>query len=158
MGAINTESIHILLHEMGQTYALDDFYDWTPSGVGGFIMQAGSATKITDFDGWVCSSQQDWDDAKVEATLDAATISRRATTFLLHNPQPPRLAIHRSFRHQPTPVPRRLRLLGRDLHATVCVYSVYPSRSKLKKDDRTMRWDRVDRPYDVRAGYLQGFQ
>lgn len=51
-----------------------DFYDWTPSGVGGFIMQAGSATQITDFDGWVRSNELYWDDAKVKATLDAARL------------------------------------------------------------------------------------
>ncbi|KAH6689523.1 cellulose-binding family II [Plectosphaerella plurivora] len=53
MGAINSENIHIFLHEIGHTWGLDDFYDWSPSGVAGFIMKAGSATSITDFDGWM---------------------------------------------------------------------------------------------------------
>jgi hypothetical protein len=53
MSNLNTDNIHILLHEIGHTFALDDFYDWTPSGVSNFIMKAGSATQITDFDGWV---------------------------------------------------------------------------------------------------------
>lgn len=47
------ENIHILLHEMGHTWGLDDFYDWTPTGVGGFLMKAGSATEITEFDAWM---------------------------------------------------------------------------------------------------------
>lgn len=49
----NTDNIHILLHEMGHTFGLDDFYDWQPSGVAGFLMLAGSATLITDFDKWM---------------------------------------------------------------------------------------------------------
>ena len=31
-GALNQENIHILLHEIGHTFGLDDFYDWTPTG------------------------------------------------------------------------------------------------------------------------------
>lgn len=27
--------------------------DWTPTGITNFIMLAGSATEITDFDGWM---------------------------------------------------------------------------------------------------------
>ncbi|KAK7049238.1 hypothetical protein VNI00_005839 [Paramarasmius palmivorus] len=57
MGTINQDSIHILLHEIGHTFALDDFYDWTPTGVTNFIMNAGSSTVITDFDGWML---RDW--------------------------------------------------------------------------------------------------
>ncbi|VUC31222.1 unnamed protein product [Clonostachys rosea] len=53
MGALTSSNIHILLHEMGHTFGLDDFYDWTPSGVSSFIMLAGSASQITDFDGWM---------------------------------------------------------------------------------------------------------
>ncbi|KAH7137433.1 hypothetical protein B0J13DRAFT_639898, partial [Dactylonectria estremocensis] len=53
MTNIDSENIHILLHEMGHTFGLDDFYDWTPTGVTNFIMLAGSATEITDFDGWM---------------------------------------------------------------------------------------------------------
>ncbi|MFC0532682.1 cellulose-binding domain-containing protein [Phytohabitans kaempferiae] len=53
----NAASMTILLHEIGHTYGLDDFYDWTPSGVGGFIMKAGSSSTITDFDRWMF---RDW--------------------------------------------------------------------------------------------------
>ncbi|MEE1803451.1 hypothetical protein ACIQVO_06945 [Streptomyces sp. NPDC101062] len=53
VGARGQEDIHILEHEIGHTYGLDDFYDWTPTGVGGFIMKAGSATRITEFDQWM---------------------------------------------------------------------------------------------------------
>lgn len=47
LGAVNQDNIHILLHEIGHTYGLDDFYDWSPTGVGGFLMKAGSADRIT---------------------------------------------------------------------------------------------------------------
>jgi hypothetical protein len=47
----------ILLHEIGHTFGLDDFYDWSPSGVGGFLMKAGSASAITEFDAWMF---RDW--------------------------------------------------------------------------------------------------
>ncbi|MEV7084691.1 hypothetical protein AB0O07_02110 [Streptomyces sp. NPDC093085] len=53
VGARFQEDIHILEHEIGHTYGLDDFYDWTPTGVGGFLMKAGSATYITEFDMWM---------------------------------------------------------------------------------------------------------
>ncbi|KAL0257119.1 hypothetical protein SLS55_007929 [Diplodia seriata] len=54
---LETENIHILLHEMGHTLALDDFYDWTPEGVDSFIMLAGSAMEVTEFDAWMA---RDW--------------------------------------------------------------------------------------------------
>ncbi|KAH6658689.1 hypothetical protein BKA67DRAFT_635775 [Truncatella angustata] len=54
---VESENIHILLHEMGHTLALDDFYDWTPTGVTNFIMLAGSAMEITEFDAWMA---KDW--------------------------------------------------------------------------------------------------
>ncbi|WP_433349041.1 cellulose binding domain-containing protein [Micromonospora sp. CA-111912] len=57
MANLNTDSMHILLHEIGHTFGLDDFYDWTPTGVGGFLMKAGSATTITEFDKWMF---RDW--------------------------------------------------------------------------------------------------
>jgi hypothetical protein len=57
MGAIAQDDIHILEHEMGHTFGLDDFYDWSPTGVDGFIMKAGSATRITEFDKWML---RDW--------------------------------------------------------------------------------------------------
>lgn len=57
MQNVNAENIHIYLHEVGHTFALDDFYDWTPSGVTNFIMLAGSAMEITEFDAWMA---RDW--------------------------------------------------------------------------------------------------
>ncbi|WP_254548374.1 cellulose-binding domain-containing protein [Catellatospora tritici] len=54
---LNTDNIHILLHEMGHSFGLDDFYDWTPTGQCCFIMNAGSATSITEFDKWML---RDW--------------------------------------------------------------------------------------------------
>ncbi|KAK1705932.1 uncharacterized protein BDZ83DRAFT_685606, partial [Colletotrichum acutatum] len=50
---LDSESVHILLHEMGHTFGLDDFYDWEPTGQSKFIMLAGSAMEVTDFDGWM---------------------------------------------------------------------------------------------------------
>ncbi len=32
---------------------LDDFYDWSPTGQCGFLMKAGSAAQITEFDPWM---------------------------------------------------------------------------------------------------------
>ena len=49
----NTDNIHILLHEMGHTFGLNDFYDWQPPGINSFIMLAGSAFEITPFDKWM---------------------------------------------------------------------------------------------------------
>ncbi|MEV4134004.1 cellulose-binding protein [Dactylosporangium sp. NPDC049742] len=57
VGALNNDNIHILLHEIGHSFGLDDFYDWTPTGVGGFLMKAGSASSITEFDAWML---RDW--------------------------------------------------------------------------------------------------
>ncbi|MEV0389305.1 hypothetical protein [Nonomuraea sp. NPDC050643] len=57
MSNLNTDNVHILLHEMGHSFGLDDFYDWTPTGVGGFLMKAGSAAQITEFDAWMF---RDW--------------------------------------------------------------------------------------------------
>jgi hypothetical protein len=56
LGALNSENIHIFLHEVGHTFGLDDFYDWSPD-VGGFLMKAGSAAQITEFDAWML---RDW--------------------------------------------------------------------------------------------------
>jgi hypothetical protein len=53
MSNLTTDNIHILLHEMGHTYGLDDFYDWDPLPGQGFIMKAGSATQITGLDQWM---------------------------------------------------------------------------------------------------------
>ncbi|GAB2584899.1 hypothetical protein GCM10027168_17100 [Streptomyces capparidis] len=57
VNARHQDNIHIVLHEIGHTFGLDDFYDWTPTGVGGFLMKAGSATQITEFDKWML---RDW--------------------------------------------------------------------------------------------------
>lgn len=57
MNNINAADITILLHEMGHTFGLDDFYDWTPTGQCCFIMNAGSASQITEFDKWML---RDW--------------------------------------------------------------------------------------------------
>ncbi len=57
MGNLNSSERDILLHEIGHTFGLDDFYDWTPTGVGGFIMKAGSSSVITEFDKWMF---RDW--------------------------------------------------------------------------------------------------
>ncbi|MFI5842177.1 cellulose-binding domain-containing protein [Catenuloplanes sp. NPDC051500] len=56
VNSLNQENQHILLHEIGHGLGLDDFYDWDP-GVGGFLMKAGSATQITEFDKWMA---RDW--------------------------------------------------------------------------------------------------
>ncbi|KAK6532755.1 hypothetical protein TWF281_006932 [Arthrobotrys megalospora] len=78
LGALNSENIHILLHEIGHTFALDDFYDWTPSGVGGFIMQAGASTVITDFDGWMMRDW--WRHLKTRYNLGTPVTTTRTTT------------------------------------------------------------------------------
>ncbi|KAF1995475.1 hypothetical protein P154DRAFT_610822 [Amniculicola lignicola CBS 123094] len=59
MQNIDSKNIHIVLHELGHTFALDevDFYDWTPTGVTNFIMLAGSSMEITEFDAWMV---RDW--------------------------------------------------------------------------------------------------
>ncbi|OLF18152.1 hypothetical protein [Actinophytocola xanthii] len=54
---LNSENIHIFLHEVGHTFGLDDFYDWTPTGVCCFLMKAGTASQITEFDAWMF---RDW--------------------------------------------------------------------------------------------------
>ncbi|HEX5203536.1 MAG TPA: cellulose-binding domain-containing protein [Actinoplanes sp.] len=53
MSNLTVDNIHILLHEIGHTYGLDDFYDWDPLPGQGFLMKAGSATSITEFDKWM---------------------------------------------------------------------------------------------------------
>ncbi|KAL9622050.1 MAG: hypothetical protein Q9160_003549 [Pyrenula sp. 1 TL-2023] len=54
---LNEADVTILLHEIGHTYALDDFLDWQPAGTTNFLMKAGSAKQITDLDGWM---MRDW--------------------------------------------------------------------------------------------------
>lgn len=51
--ALGQENIHIYLHEVGHTFGLDDFYDWSPTGQCCFLMKAGSAAQITEFDEWM---------------------------------------------------------------------------------------------------------
>ncbi|KAK3215447.1 hypothetical protein GRF29_8g26463 [Pseudopithomyces chartarum] len=54
---VKSDNIHILLHEMGHGFGLLDFYDWVPSGQTSFVMMAGSAMEITEFDAWML---RDW--------------------------------------------------------------------------------------------------
>ncbi len=56
VNSLDQEDQHILLHEIGHGLGLDDFYDWDP-GVGGFLMKAGTAGRITEFDTWMA---RDW--------------------------------------------------------------------------------------------------
>ncbi|WP_416971075.1 hypothetical protein [Streptomyces sp. 4F14] len=53
VNTLDQENIHIYLHEVGHTFGLDDFYDWTPTGQCCFLMKAGSAAQITEFDKWM---------------------------------------------------------------------------------------------------------
>jgi hypothetical protein len=53
VGQIGAENIHILLHEMGHSWGLNDFYDFDPLPGEGFVMKAGSAGQITEFDKWM---------------------------------------------------------------------------------------------------------
>ncbi len=52
-GTLGQENIPIYLHEVGHTFGLDDFYDWSPTGQCCFLMKTGSATQITEFDTWM---------------------------------------------------------------------------------------------------------
>ncbi|PSN61668.1 hypothetical protein BS50DRAFT_503964 [Corynespora cassiicola Philippines] len=54
---VDSDNIHILLHEIGHGFGLLDFYDWVPEGQTNFIMMAGSAMEITEFDAWML---RDW--------------------------------------------------------------------------------------------------
>ena len=57
VNSLNSSQITIYLHELGHTFGLDDFYDWTPTGQCCFIMNAGSSATITEFDEWML---RDW--------------------------------------------------------------------------------------------------
>ena len=54
-----SENVHILLHEIGHSFSLPDFYEsfqFPPASTGGLppaIMQAGAASVITPWDGWM---------------------------------------------------------------------------------------------------------
>jgi hypothetical protein len=53
VNALGQDDIHILLHEIGHSWGLNDFYDFDPLPSEGFVMKAGSATRITEFDKWM---------------------------------------------------------------------------------------------------------
>jgi hypothetical protein len=53
VNALGQENIHILLHEMGHSWGLNDFYTFDPLPSEGFVMKAGSAAQITEFDKWM---------------------------------------------------------------------------------------------------------
>jgi hypothetical protein len=57
VNSLNSNQITIYLHELGHTFGLDDFYDWTPTGQCCFIMNAGSSATVTEFDVWML---RDW--------------------------------------------------------------------------------------------------
>ncbi|KAF7557279.1 hypothetical protein G7Z17_g759 [Cylindrodendrum hubeiense] len=85
--ALDSENIHILQHEMGHTFGLDDFYDWTPTGITNFIMLAGSATEVTDFDGWMLrnwwyeiSRERSWQTGTSTATAAAASAAKTTSS------------------------------------------------------------------------------
>jgi hypothetical protein len=49
----NASTYVILVHEMGHSQGLDDFYDWQPSGWTSWVMYAGSSQSVTATDGWM---------------------------------------------------------------------------------------------------------
>ncbi|MFI6781633.1 hypothetical protein [Micromonospora sp. NPDC050276] len=57
MDNINATDMYALLHEIGHTYGLDDFYELTPTGQSRFIMKALTSNSITEFDRWML---RDW--------------------------------------------------------------------------------------------------
>ncbi|RBQ98247.1 hypothetical protein FVER53590_13568 [Fusarium verticillioides] len=84
MNNLDSDNIHILLHEMGHTFALDDFYDWTPTGITKFIMLAGASMEITDFGGWIKSST----DAAPALSESKPTTNTAAHTTKTTTPKP----------------------------------------------------------------------
>ncbi|EWG55586.1 hypothetical protein FVEG_13568 [Fusarium verticillioides 7600] len=81
MNNLDSDNIHILLHEMGHTFALDDY--WTPTGITKFIMLAGASMEITDFDGWMyrnCSSKSSTDAAPASSESKPTTNTAAPTT------------------------------------------------------------------------------
>lgn len=49
----NAATETIVVHEMGHSHGLDDFYDWEPAGWKSWVMLAGSANVVTETDGWM---------------------------------------------------------------------------------------------------------
>lgn len=47
-----TDTIQILLHKLGHIFTLDDFHDWSPTGMTNFVMLTGSAGQITESNNW----------------------------------------------------------------------------------------------------------
>ena len=45
MGNLDNPNPHILIHELGHTYGLMDFYDWDPLPNEGYVMKAGSGSQ-----------------------------------------------------------------------------------------------------------------
>jgi hypothetical protein len=97
LSTLRAENIHILLHEMGHTFGLDDFYDWTPTGVSNFIMLAGSATEITEFDGWMLrnwwyelSRNRGWQSASSDSNSpsSSSTLSPSQNPAVTSSPAP----------------------------------------------------------------------
>ncbi|KLO78809.1 uncharacterized protein LW93_4130 [Fusarium fujikuroi] len=87
MNNLDSDNIHILLHEMGHTFALDDFYDWTPTGITKFIMLAGASMEITDFDGWMyrnwwyyLSQKNNWGSGKSSTDIAPVSSESKPTT------------------------------------------------------------------------------
>ncbi|KAF5529028.1 endoglucanase type F [Fusarium napiforme] len=71
----------------GHTFALDDFYDWTPTGITKFIMLAGASMEITDFDGWMyrnwwyyLSQKNNWSSGKSSTNTAPASSESKLTT------------------------------------------------------------------------------
>ncbi|KAF4991257.1 hypothetical protein FGRMN_7917 [Fusarium graminum] len=94
MQLLGTKNIHILQHEIGHTFALDDFYDWTPTGQDKFIMLAGSATEVTDFDGWMLrnwwyelSRERGWQ-TSASASASKAVSTESKTSVVAAVPKP----------------------------------------------------------------------
>ncbi|KAF5648653.1 endoglucanase type F [Fusarium sp. NRRL 52700] len=70
----------------GHTFALDDFYDCTPTGITKFIMLAGASMEITGFDGWMyrnwwyyLSQRNNWSSSKSRNDSTAASSQAKPT-------------------------------------------------------------------------------
>ncbi|WP_406675236.1 hypothetical protein WBK31_17305 [Nonomuraea sp. N2-4H] len=80
MSNLDADNMHILLHEIGHSFGLDDFYDWTPSGVCCFLMKAGSASQITEFDAWMF---RDWWRVRLTGGCVRASAGTRTSSWLV---------------------------------------------------------------------------